>query len=156
MPTDAHIFGPGLLPTPFTAAEIREATGSGIIVRLFVESPDGSQHERFHRFDETDADGATLHAWFAENPDDVVTSRVTWAELQEHAAFPADHTRVTTEVIDIPLGRIECARYDTSDGPDAPVETYWFSPGHPGMPVRYEVPLDHGVLRTTVMSILPV
>lgn len=153
MPTDAHVLGPGLLPTPFTADEIREATGAGKTIRLFVESPDGSQHERFNRFEQTDAEGATLRAWFAENPADVVTSRVTWTDLQHHAAFPADHTTVTTEAIDIPLGRVECTRYDTSDGPDAPVETYWFSPAHPGMPVRYEVPLDGGVLRTTVMSI---
>lgn len=153
MPTDAHILGPGLLPTPFTAAEIRAATGAGITIRLFVESPDGSRHERFNRFEQTDADGATLRAWFADNPDDVVTSRTTWADLQQHAAFPADHTTVTTEAIDIPLGHLVCTRYDTSDGPDAPMETYWFSPDHPGMPVRYEVPLDGGMLRTTVMSV---
>lgn len=155
MPTDAHVLDPGLLPTPFTAAEIREAIGSGTTIRLFVESPDGSTHERINRFRETDAEGATLDRWFTESPDDVLSSRVTWAELQEHAAFPIDHTTVTTETLELEIGRVECRRYDTSDGPDAPVETYWFSLGHPGMPVRYEVPLDHGILRTTVLSILP-
>jgi hypothetical protein len=150
---DPHVLGDGLLPTPFTAAEICEATGVGKTITLLVESPDGTTHERVNRFHTTDAEGATLDAWFAEAPDEVVSSRVTWRELQEHAAFPSDHTTVTEETLDLPLGRLECRRYDISDAPGAPVETYWFSPAHPGMPVRYEVPLDHGILRTTVRTV---
>lgn len=155
MDADPHLLRPDLLPTPFTADEIRAATGAGTTIRLLVDSPDGSHHERINRFHETDADGATLDAWFVESPDDVVTTRVTWAELQEHAAFPIGHTVESAETLDLPIGRLACRRYDTNDGPDAPVETYWFSPDHPGMPVRYEVPLDGGILRTTVRSILP-
>jgi len=156
MPTDAHVLGPDLLPTPFTAAEIREALGAGVTITLFVESPDGTEHERVHRFAQTDAEGATLSAWFTHAPDDVVVSRVTWRELQEHAAFPRAQTTITDEELELPLGRLACRRYEIADAPGAPVETYWFSPAHPGMPVRYEVPLDGGVLRTTVRSIRPI
>lgn len=150
---DPHVLGDGLLPTPFTAEEIRQAAGDGLTVVLFVESPDGSRHERVNRFEQTDAEGATLRAWFTEAPDEAVTSRVTWRELQEHASFPRAHTTVTDEELALPFGRVRCRRYEIADAPDAPVETYWFSLEHPGMPVRYEVPLDGGMLRTTVRSI---
>lgn len=150
---DPHVLGDGLLPTPFTAAEIRRAAGNGLTIVLFVESPDGSQHERINRFEQTDAEGATLRAWFTDAPEDAVTSRVTWRELQEHASFPRAHTTVTDEDLALPFGRVTCRRYEIADAPDAPVETYWFSLAHPGMPVRYEVPLDGGMLRTTVQSV---
>lgn len=150
---DPHVLGDGLLPTPFTAAEIRRAAGNGLTIVLFVESPDGSQHERINRFEQTDAEGATLRAWFTDAPEDAVTSRVTWRELQEHASFPRAHTTVTDEDLALPFGRVPCRRYEIADAPDAPVETYWFSLAHPGMPVRYEVPLDGGMLRTTVQNI---
>lgn len=150
---DPHVLGDGLLPTPFTAAEIRQAAGDGLTIVLFVESPDGSRHERVNRFEQTDAEGATLRAWFTDAPDDAVVSRVTWRELQEHASFPRAHTTVTDEELALPFGRVLCRRYEITDAPDAPVETYWFSLEHPGMPVRYEVPLDGGMLRTTVRSI---
>ena len=150
---DPHVLGDGLLPTPFTAAEIRQAAGDGLTSVLFVESPDGSQHERINRFEQTDAEGATLRAWFADAPEEAVTSRTTWRELQEHASFPRAHSTVTDEELALRFGRVRCRRYEIADAPDAPVETYWFSLEHPGMPVRYEVPLDGGMLRTTVRSI---
>ncbi|MHC9046325.1 hypothetical protein ACYX8G_17200 [Microbacterium saperdae] len=153
MTTDPHVLGPGLLPTPFTAAEIREATGRGKTILLRVEQPDGSRGERVNRFRETDAEGATLDRWAADAPEAVASSRVTWAELQGHAAFPAAHTTVTDVSLETPLGVLECRRYDTSEAPDAPVESFWFSLAHPGMPVRYEVPVHGGVLRTTVLSV---
>ncbi|MCS3442764.1 hypothetical protein [Microbacterium phyllosphaerae] len=151
--TDPHILGPGLLPTPFTADEIREATGAGKTIRLRVEQPDGSTGERVNRFRETDAEGATLDRWAAETPEAVVSSRVTWAELQSHAAFPSDRTSVTTETLDTPLGSLTCQRYDTADEPGDPVESFWFSLAHPGMPIRYEVPIGDGVMRTTAWEI---
>lgn len=152
-PSDPHVIGPGLLPTPFTAAEIRDATGTGKTIRLRVELPDGSAFERVNRFRETDAEGATLDRWNGESPGDVASGRVTWAELQSHAAFPADRTTLSTETIELPIGRVECLRYDTKDAPDADTETFWFSTAHPGMPVRFDSPADGGMVRTTVVSV---
>lgn len=60
---------------------------------------------------------------------------------------------MTDVSLETPLGVLECRRYDTSEAPDAPVESFWFSLAHPGMPVRYEVPVHGGVLRTTVLSV---
>jgi len=140
---DPHLLGPGLLPTPFTAAEIREATGTGKLIRLLLEGPDGPMGEHVNRFRDTDEEGATLDRWAAEDPNAVVSNRVTWAELQGHAAFDADTTSVSTVSLSSPLGELTCRRYDTDDG------VFWFSVAHPGMPVQYE---SDG-LRTTVLSI---
>jgi len=73
---------------------------------------------------------------------------VTWLELQQHAAFPGQLTQVSSETIEIPLGRLGCIRYDVRE--DAEVATFWFSPAHPGMPVRYESDGAH----TTVIEIM--
>lgn len=141
--SDPHLLGPGLLPTPFTAAEIRDATGTGTVIRLLLEGPDGPMAEHVNRFHDTDDEGATLDRWASEDPKAVVSNRVTWAELQGHAAFDAGTTSVSTVSLSTPLGALTCRRYDTEDG------IFWFSIDHPGMPVQYE---SDG-LRTTVLSI---
>ncbi|MFS0895068.1 hypothetical protein [Microbacterium sp. 179-I 3D3 NHS] len=140
--TDPHVLGPGLLPTPFTAEEIRAATGSGKLIRLLLEGPDGPLGEHVNRFRDTDAEGATLDRWAAADPRAVVSHRVTWAELQGHAAFDAGTTSVSTVSLSSPLGDLTCRRYDTHDG------VFWFSIDHPGMPVQYE---SDG-MRTIVLS----
>lgn len=141
--TDPHLLGPGLLPTPFTAAEIRDATGSGKVIHLLLEGPDGPLGEHVNRFRDTDEEGATLDRWAVEDPNAVVSNRVTWADLQGHAAFDAETTSVTTVSLSSPLGELTCRKYDTDDG------VFWFSIAHPGMPVQYE---SDG-MRTTVLSI---
>lgn len=140
---DPHVLGPGLLPTPFTAAEIRDATGAGKLIRLQLDGPDGPLGEHVNRFRETDAEGATLDRWAVADPRAVVSNRVTWLELQGHAAFDAGTTSVSTVSLSSPLGELTCRRYDTEDG------VFWFSIAHPGMPVLHE---SEG-LRTTVLSI---
>jgi hypothetical protein len=143
--SDPHLLGPGLLPTPFTADEIRDATGHGKTIRLLLEGPDGPLGEHVNHFRETDAEGATLDRWDAADPKEVVSNRVTWAELQGHASFDAATTSVSTVSLSSPLGELTCRRYDTDDG------VFWFSIAHPGMPVQYE---SDG-MRTTMLSIQP-
>ncbi|MBO9627460.1 MAG: hypothetical protein J7484_13955 [Microbacterium sp.] len=141
--SDPRVLGPGLLPTPFTADEIRAAAGSGLTIGIRIDLPDGSTATRVNRFSETDADGATLERWSLADRSDVSADRVTWLDLQRHAAFDAATTTASTETLSTPLGDLACLRYDTEDG------VYWFALAHPGMPVRYE---SDGV-RTTVESI---
>ncbi len=140
---DPHMLGPGLLPTPFTADEIRDATGRGKTIQIRVDAPDGTHTSRVNRFSETDAEGATLARWDADAPHDVAESRVTWLDLQHHAAFEAATTTVSTEQLALELGDLMCLRYGTADG------TFWFSLAHPGMPVRFEA----GGFRTTVVAV---
>ena len=142
-----------LLPTPFSAAQIRDASRAGKVIRLLVELEDGSSFERVNRFRDGDEDGATLDQWQADSADEVSSRRVTWRELQSHAAFPADTTTASSEVLELPLGRLECLRYDCAATQDEPAMTFWFALAHPGMPVRFEVQGPVGVTRTTVLSI---
>lgn len=155
---DPHVLGPGLLPTPFTADEIRDASGSGKTIRILVEEPEDEAFERVNRFTECDDEGATLERWRVA-PDggvdgEIASARVTWLELQGHAAFPAERTTVDEETIDLPIGRVECLRYETRDeAPDAAAETFWFARMFPGMPVRFESPTPAGPVRTTVVAV---
>ena len=156
---DPHVLGPGLLPTPFTADEIRAGTASGRTIRLLVEEPEGERYERVSHLTECDDEGATLERWriAADGGIDgeVARARVTWLELQEHAAFPADRTSVSSETLELPIGRVECLRYDTrvDESADAAAARFWFSPVHQGMPVRYEVSTPAGVQRTTMVAV---
>lgn len=154
---DAHILGPDILPTPFTADEIREAARGVKTIRMLVEEPDGTAVLRVNRFRDSDADGATLERW-QSGPTGIIegeitSSRVTWAQLQAHAAFPADSTVLSSESLELPIGRVDCLRYDVRESADAAAETFWFAVAHPGMPVRYELPVDGGTRRTTVIAI---
>lgn len=154
---DAHVIGPGLLATPFTADQIREATGDGKTIRLLVEEPNGARGFRVNRFRETDADGATLDRWRSGTTGvvegEIASARVTWRDLQAHAAFPADRTVLSSETLSLPIGRLDCLRYDVRESPEAEPSTFWFSVKHPGMPVRYDAPSEGGVQRTTIVAI---
>jgi len=160
---DPHVLGPGLLPTPFTADEIRAATGAGKTIRLLVEQPDGERFLRVNRFVAVDAEGATLEQWRVDAAGgvdgEVLSGQVTWHELQEHAAFPAELTTRSTATLEIALGdaaatSLDCLRYEVRDVDDGDqVTRFWFALAYPGMPVRYEIPTPAGVLRTTVTAI---
>ena len=148
---DPHIVAEGLLPTPFTANEIRAALRHGAVIRILDEAADGTSLERINRFSEGDDDGATLTSHALASPGAAVSKRVTWRDLQAHAAFPADRTVVATETIEHPLGRLACLRYDVGDDDGSAV--FWFALAHPGMPVQYEATDAAGRTRTIVQEI---
>lgn len=154
---DPHVLGPGLLPTPFTADEIRDAASGGKTIRILVEEPDGTTVHRVNRFRDLDAEGATLERW-TSGPTGIVqgeiaSSRVTWRELQGHATFRAEQTTLSSETLELPIGSVDCLRYEVRDSADAEPDVFWFATAHPGMPVRFESPTDAGVQRTTVVRI---
>lgn len=148
---DPHVVAEDLLPTPFTADEIREALRGGVAYRIRTEAPDGTVTERISRYSAGDDGGALLENHPVGAPEAAAGGRVTWRELQAHAAFPADRTVASTETIDHPLGRLECLRYDVhGDDGDS---VFWFALAHPGMPVRYASTDAAGTTRTTVLEI---
>ncbi|WP_159577247.1 hypothetical protein [Microbacterium sp. 8M] len=148
---DPHVVADGLLPTPFTAAEIRDALRGGATIRIRTDAPDSTVAERINRFSDGDEDGATLTSHPAGDPGAAGAKRVTWRELQAHAAFPAERTTVGSDTIEHPLGRLECRRYDVRD--DDGDTVFWFALAYPGMPVRYETTDETGTTRTTVLAI---
>lgn len=143
---DAHVLAPGLAPTPFTAAEIRAGCPEGRV--SVVRHPDGLVAIRF-------AEGDEEGAWIEDTPVDeegrpageVERERSTWLELQEHAAFPAEHTTIDRVELLGPLDQRRCLRYRVRRG-DATL-LFWFAVDLPGMPIRVDR-CEGGVTRTTL------
>jgi hypothetical protein len=147
--TDAHVLGEGLLPTPFTAEEIRRGCPPGRTIRLLVEPAEEAPYERVNRFTDCDETGATLESWRVL-PDgeraDVSSRRSTWLDLQRHAAFPEDSTRVTQETLDLTFGSFDCLVYTSDSG-----ARFFFATDLPGMPARYEIPVGGGDVEVTTL-----
>lgn len=139
MAADPHVLAPGTLPTPFTADEIREGSTVGKTIRLLIEMEGQEPIVRVNRWIECDGNGATVEqtrfssAGEQLGPPEI--DRSTWLELQTHASFRADITTMGRERIETPLGLLDCIRYTVVDGPA--VDTFWFWPSAPGMPVKY-------------------
>jgi hypothetical protein len=156
--SDPHLLDADLLPTPFSADEIREGCPEGRTIRLLVEPAQGEPFERVNRFVDCDESGATLERWRLGADGSIdgepERARTTWLDLQRHAAFPAEGATRSRETLELPIGRVECLRYDVRMSPpdNAPVATFWFALDHPGMPVRYEQPTGGGVDRTTMVA----
>lgn len=148
MAADPHVLGPGLAPTPFTAAEIRAGCPAGRVVHLLVEDDDEASYLRYNRFTSCDSDGATIERGRVDAAPDAA-DRTTWADLQAHAAFPAATTTITPETIDIPLGVVACDRYVVRD--EREVHTFWFARAYPGMPVRITREVGGRTVATTTM-----
>lgn len=146
MPTDdPYLVRPGLLPTPFSADEIRAGCPEGRTLRLRVTPPDGASYFRKSRYTSCDADGTTIETWRVDEHGlpigEVRTERSTWQELEDHASFPADQTDVESATIALAMGTYPCQVY-TVGGPSGP--RFWFALAFPGMPVRYEIPTETG------------
>ena len=77
-----------------------------------------------------------------------------WTDLQAHASYPAEITTCTRNTVETPLGRISCIRYDVSS--DDHTNTFWFSPEHPGMPIRLTSDAQNGPTTTVVSITRPV
>jgi hypothetical protein len=139
-PSDAHRLRPGDLPTPFSAAQIREASVSGLTVRSRVERQGADPVIRVVRFESGDADGGFGESW-TETPDgrrltEPERHHSTWLELQAHASMPAERTTIEEETFEVPAGRFDGWRYTRTDGDE--VDVFWFAKSAPGAPLRYE------------------
>ncbi len=150
---DPHLLAPDLLPTPFSADEIRDGCPPGRSCRTLVEPADGAAYVRVSRFGEHTADGCLYERW-VESVDGVIdgeraVSTVPWLALQRHAGFPAATSTVAPERITTPLGDLDCLRYDVRDGAD--VTTFWFAHARPGMPVKVVEVVSDQVTETATM-----
>lgn len=138
---DPYRLRPNHLPTPFSAAEIRDATRPGKTLRLRLEAAGEEPILRVTRFVETDEEGALQESQrftLGGEPLDAepIRRRSSWLDFQSHASFPASTTTRTDETIDLAFGRFEGLHYVTVDGDR--IEHYWFALALPGMPVRTE------------------
>lgn len=137
---DPRLLKAGHAPTPFTADEIRAGCPTGRTVTARTEAAGEPDRVDVTVFVETDEEGALLESNGQRH-------RVTWRDLQSHASFPADVTTISEEVIEIPLGRMECLSYRVVG--DDTASTFWFAKDRPGMPVLFTTATDDAVLSTT-------
>jgi hypothetical protein len=153
LPPEAHRLQPDHLPTPFSAAQIRDGCPVGRTIRIREESPGAEPSYRRIRFIEADADSA-LQEFQATDPDwrpigDPVERRSTWLDLQRHASQPAQGTSVDEEGLGLPFGTFACWRY-TVQTPGSEIR-FWFAKELPGMPVQIEERVDGVVTERSLM-----
>jgi hypothetical protein len=155
MPPASHRLRPDHLPTPFSAAQIRQGCPAGRTIEMREESPGEPPALHLIRFVEVDADGAVQEY----QPIDAEgrpmgepsRRRSTWLDLQRHASQPADATTVDEVELTLPFGAFPCWLYSV-EAPDAR-RLFWFAKELPGMPVQVEEWVD-GVLtgRSTMVG----
>lgn len=139
-----------MVPTPFTAAEIRDAMPVGTTVALRQETPGATPVVA--RWEVVDADDDAVLIEYTRATEDGVAltpptrKRDLWTDLESHARFPAaSTTRVRTSMA-TPLGTFEGWRYEVRAStpgqepvPGAPpsdeVRTLFFADAWPGPPL---------------------
>ena len=153
LPPESHRLRPDHLPTPFSAAQIRDGCPPGRAIRLREES--AGKEPTFRRIvftgvdaetsvqelQSTDADGTPLG--------EASLGRATWLDLQRHASQPAGATTVEEVRLALPFGEFECWLY-TVTAPDAELR-FWFAKELPGMPVQVERWVDGSLAARSLM-----
>lgn len=137
---DPRVINPGHAPTPFTAEQIRQGCPTGRTLTARTEAAGEPDKVDVTVFVETDDEGALLES-------NGRTHRVTWRELQGQASFPAPVTSIEEDVIEIPLGTMQCLSYRVVSGDTA--STFWFAKDRPGMPVLFTTESDGALISTT-------
>jgi hypothetical protein len=156
LPEESNRLQQDHLPTPFSAAQIRDASRPGRTVRSLIVRSGAEPVVRVHRFISGDADRGIGESWTETPAGDRLTEperdESNWLELQGHASMPADRTRIEEETFEIPAGRFEGWRYTRTD--DDGVSVFWFARSAAGMPLRYEVQAGGEVVfSSTVLEI---
>lgn len=153
LPPESHRLRPDHLPTPFSAAEIRDGCPVGRTIRLREES--AGQAPTFRRivFAEVDAETSVqeLQATDADGTPigEASLGRSTWLDLQRHASQPVEATTVQEVRLALPFGEFDCWLY-TVRRPDAEVR-FWFAKELPGMPAQIEEWVDGSLTGRSVM-----
>jgi len=137
---DPRIVQPGHAPTPFTAEEILQGCPAGRTVTARTEASGEPDRVDLTVFAEVDEEGTVMESNGRRH-------RVTWRDLQAHASFPAGVTTIAEEMIEIPLGQMECLSYRVDSGNTA--STFWFAKERPGMPVLFTTEHDGDLISTT-------
>lgn len=136
------VSGRATLPTPYTAAQIRDAYRPGFASTYRHTQGGEARLERTTVVSATEL-GVSLRMETVdaagEGQSDARTGEATWAELRDHAAFPAHATsQHPDETVTVPYGTVEVRRYVVEQS-DGSTRTFWFAPSLPGPPVRMTI-----------------
>ncbi len=135
------------LPTPFTAAQIRDAFRPGQRLVFTIASSGKPTVVSDWVVTGWTADDATIaFTTLADDGETVLEpteERTTrWDELVQHAHFPEPGATRSQGVLVHPLGTLDIWLY-TVPGPDeGVVRRYWFAESLPGPPIRFTITAD--------------
>jgi hypothetical protein len=138
-----------LLPTPFSAEEIRDEWIEGFQLIIERRSPSEERLERWTVMN-VDEDGAVIE--YAEIDafgilcGEPIVKRSTWRELRDHASFPADRASRERVVRTTPLGDLDGWLYTVRDDESSTVTQFFFASALPGAPVEMEMLEDGKML----------
>jgi len=141
-PADSErVLKEGHAPTPYTAAQIREACAPGRedVMHLVEKGKSTWLRLRFTGGTEELAEFEIGPATSAEQPPSAwMPQKQPWAALQEHASTPADKTVVTFERVQVVAGAFDAALYTITGEADGKpkVTRHWFAFTLPGPPVK--------------------
>jgi hypothetical protein len=141
-------------PTPFTAAQIREAcTGRTVTIRVEAQGkPAVRRTIRFVSVTPEDTETETTMTDDTGKPlGQPERARSRWEELRRHAAFPKDMTTITTDKVTTPAGTFATHAYKVV-GEDGAVTTYQFADDLPGPPLTYAT--DKGGVRVMTATMI--
>lgn len=134
----------GKAPTPYTAAQIRDACKAGRTLTFVTEAPGKPPQQRRMRFLAVDDERATIADEVLDDTGKPVgaaeTEVATWEELRRHASFPKEQTTITDAVAEVPAGSFPCKRYTVVDGNKK--RTMCFANELPGPPVEMIIEED--------------
>ncbi|MGW6199513.1 hypothetical protein ACWF0M_25405 [Kribbella sp. NPDC055110] len=153
MTADSHVLEAGRAPTPFTAAEIRNATRVGKSITRRVESVGAAPYLLISTYVECDDAGVTLER-SRRSLDGALLGepqvmKATWLDLQRHASFAAGDTTIEPERLETAIGALDCLRYTVRDG--GTDEIFWFATSLPGMPIQQLTRTDGQIVESVVV-----
>ncbi|TCC30407.1 hypothetical protein [Kribbella sindirgiensis] len=150
---DSHVLEAGHAPTPFTAAEIRDATRVGKSITRRVESAGAEPFLLISTYVECDDAGATLErsrrSLDGAPLGEPQVLKATWLDLQRHASFAAADTTIEPVRIETAIGPLDCLRYTVRDG--GTDEIFWFATSLPGMPIQQLTRTDGQIVESVLV-----
>ena len=132
---------PSLLRRPFTADEIRDEWVEGFRLLIRRTTPEGASVERWTVLS-ADDEGAEIEYAILDENNNVSESAVqgtTWAELRDHASFPAATATREWVTRSTGLGTYDGWLYRVTGGDGTAIEEYFFVPSLPGAPVQMKI-----------------
>jgi hypothetical protein len=131
-----------ILTRPFSADEIRDEWVPGFRLLMRRTSPEGTRIERWTVLSADDEGVEIEYATIADDGSvegEPSIARSGWAELRDHASFPASHSTREWVSRETALGNFEGWLYRVADPEAAVVNEFFFAPELPGAPVQMRI-----------------
>jgi hypothetical protein len=133
---------PAILPTPFTADQIRDEwiRGFELRIRRWTAEAEAFEHWKVIAADDEGVDIESVSLTADGTPTgDPRVQHSSWTQLRDHASFPADRSKREETTRTTPLGELEGWLYTVEDPGTGVVSEFFFAHGLAGAPVFVHV-----------------